>query len=127
MSKFLEYPQLSKVKEAGKIGRSQWRLETRLVFEDKHGHRWVVPAGYVTDYASVPHTPLASWLFRDHAHMSAVLHDYLCTDYYPQQMSWREAADLFHEAMRVEGVSAWRAWMMAWAVRVFGETKKEEE
>lgn len=126
MSRFLAYPQLVKVKEPVG-GRSEWRLETDLVYQDAKGRRWVVPEGYITDFASVPHTPLASWLFRDHAHMAAVLHDYLCTDYYPDLMTWREAADLFREAMLVEGVSAWRAWAMYWAVRIFGEATKEEK
>lgn len=126
MSKFIEYPQLSKVKEASKLGRSQWKLETRLVFEDNRGKRWEVPSGYVTDFASVPYTPLMTWLFRDHAHMSAILHDYLCTDYYPKLMSWREATNIFYEAMLAEGVSKWRAWIMRQGVMLYGITKKEE-
>lgn len=125
MSKFLQYPQLVKVKEPS-FGRSEWRLETDLVYQDANGRRWVVPEGYVTDFASVPHTPIASWLFRDHAQMAAILHDYLCTNYYPRAMTWREAADLFHEAMLAEGVSRWRAWLMRRGVLFHGATKKEE-
>ena len=122
MSRFIQLPQLTKVSEPG-IGRAKWKLVTALIYLDSMGRTWTVPAGYVTDYASVPATPFATWLFRDHAHMAAVLHDYLCSDYYPKLMTWREAADLFHEAMLVEGVSRWRAKAMYWAVRLFGETK----
>lgn len=120
--RFIQLPQLTKVSEP-EIGRAKWKLVTALIYLDSMGRTWTVPAGYVTDYASVPSTPFATWLFRDHAHMSAVFHDYLCTDYYPKLMTWREAADLFHEAMLVEGVSRWRAKAMYWAVRLFGETK----
>lgn len=126
MGKFLQLPQLVKVSEPA-IGRTSWRLETDLVYQDSKGRRWIVPAGYVTDFASVPHTPLMSWLFRDHAQMAATLHDRLCTDYFPKLMSWREAADLFHEAMLDEGVSKWRAAAMRWGVLFHGVTKKEEE
>lgn len=126
MSRFLQLPHLSKVSEPT-VGRARWRLETDLVYQDGKGRRWVVYAGYITDYASVPRLPMAYWLTGDTAHMAAVLHDYLCTDYYPDRMTWREAADLFREAMEAEGVPRVRRWAMYWAVRIFGQTKKEEE
>lgn len=126
MGKFIEYPQVRKTHEP-QYGRARWELMTRLIYWDRNGRTWVVPAGYITDFASVPRLPLAYWLTGDHAHMAAVLHDYLCTDYYPTRMTWREAADLFNEAMQAEGVSRTRRWAMYWAVRLFGEAKKEEE
>jgi hypothetical protein len=36
-----------------------------------------VPAGFQTDYASVPRVPIAYMLYGDTAHEAAVVHDYL--------------------------------------------------
>ena len=126
MSRFLACPALVKLSEPSGLGRARWRTQGELIFLDGNGRTWTVPTGYITDFASVPRLPLAYWWTGDTAHMSAVLHDWLCTDVYPDLMSWREAADLFREAMIAEGTPAWRRWMMYWAVRLFGETKKEE-
>lgn len=102
------------------------RAKIMMVYQDRKGHTWVVPAGYITDFVSVPRIPFAYWLTGDTAHMAAVFHDYLCTDYYPKLLTWREAADLFREAMQAEGVPRLRRWAMYWAVRLFGQAKKEE-
>jgi len=126
MSRFTAVPALIKLSEPSGLGRARWRTQSELTYLDQHGRAWTVPAGYVTDFASVPRLPLAYWWTGDTAHMSAVLHDYLCTDWYPEGITWREAADLFREAMEAEGVPAWRRWMMYWAVRIFGEKKDEE-
>lgn len=127
MSRFLAIPALLKIAEASSAGRAKWRTQDVLSYLDNVDRTWVVPKGFITDFASVPRLPLMYWLAGDTAHMSAVLHDYLCTAYYPQMMSWRGAADLFREAMIAEGVPAWRRWVMYWAVRLFGEAKKKEE
>jgi hypothetical protein len=119
---FLTTPSVRKVSEA-KWGRSIWQTEGALIFGSSTGETFHVPAGYRTDFASVPRVPLAYLLTGDSAHMSAILHDWLCTDLYPHVMTWKEAADIFREAMGAEGVPAWRAWVMYWAVRLFGEVK----
>jgi hypothetical protein len=126
VSRFLSVPALIKVAEASSGGRARWRTQGELIYLDAKGRTWTVPAGYITDFASVPRLPLMYWLTGDTAHMSAVLHDYLCTDFVPELMSWREAADLFREAMQAEGTPGWRRWGMYWAVRLFGSEKKEE-
>lgn len=126
MSRFLSVPAFIKVSEASSAGRARWRSQGELIFIDSKGRTWTVPTGYVTDFASVYRAPLIYWLTGDTAHMAAVLHDYLCTDYVPELMPWREAADLFREAMAAEGTPAWRRWGMYWAVRLFGSEKKEE-
>jgi hypothetical protein len=120
---FVETPALIKLSEPSSLGRARWRTQSELIYRTTAGSLWIVPSGYVTDFASVPRIPLAYWLTGDSAHMSAVLHDWLCTELYPEHMTWAEAADTFREAMAAEGVPAWRRWIMYWAVRLFGETK----
>lgn len=106
-----------KIAEATSSGRAEWMLAAPLVFVSELAGRIVVPQGFATDFASVPRLPLAYWLTGDTAHASAVVHDYLCREWYPAcKISWRVAADVFREAMRHEGVPAWRRVLMHWAV-----------
>lgn len=75
-----------------------------------------VPAGFVTDLASVPRLPFAYWAFGNRARRAAILHDWLYTE------GWdREWADsVFYAAMLAEGVAPATAWAMWLAVRVGG-------
>jgi len=117
MSGFLSELKVTKVSEAGNTGRALWKLEQDLVYESALIRLVTVPAGFVTDFASVPRAPIAFWLAGDTAHASAVVHDYLVRVAYPQcRVSWRVAADVFREAMRHEGVPAWRRAIMHWSV-----------
>lgn len=120
MSRFLSVPALIKVSEPSSTGRAKWRTQGELIYLDNKGRTWAVPAGFVTDFASVPRLPLMYWLAGDTAHMSAVLHDWLCRELVSELMSWREAADLFREAMKAEKVKPWRREIMYWAVRLAG-------
>jgi hypothetical protein len=88
-------------------GPQEWKLLEDLVYEsDLLGRDVVVPAGYVTDFASVPRAPIAYFLAGNTGHRAAVVHDYLIdTD----QVD-RDLADLvFKEALDATGVN--------WAVR----------
>lgn len=118
----------TKAREAGSRGRAVWQLQTELAFHSEIYGLVVVPAGFETDFASVPRAPLAFWLTGDTAHASAAVHDYLCRVDYPQaRISWRTAADVFREAMKHEGVPAWRRALMHWAVvQANPETKWED-
>lgn len=96
-----------------------WRVAKPLLFLDKQGRTWEVPAGTETDGASIPRFfwrvvghPL-DWKFAD----AATLHDYL---YESQLVTRRAADDLFREALLARGVSAWLRWSMWAAVRIFG-------
>lgn len=118
---FLTELYATKIKEAGPAGRARWRLLTDLAYNSQIHGLVIVPAGFVTDFASVPRLPLAYWLTGDTAHASAVVHDYLCRIHYQScKISWARAADVFAEAMRHEKVPAWRRQMMYLAVRWFG-------
>lgn len=76
------------------------------------------PAGYTTDFASIP--PLVRAVFPPfgrHA-KAAVLHDWL---YLVGEPGRRAFADrIFLDAMRDLAVSRWRRWLMYWAVRLGG-------
>lgn len=126
LPRFLDpLPTYRKLREANAFGRATWRQEGVLRFVGSDGAPWIVPDGFETDFASVPRLPLAYWLTGDTAHMSAVLHDYLCRN---RLLPWGEAAEVFLDAMRAEGVTPWRRRLMYWAVRYLGgyEDKKTQ-
>ena len=77
----------------------------------------IVPAGFVTDYASVPRAPLTYWLFGGIGDEAAVVHDHL----YSTGAVPRDVADkVYGEALAECGVPAWRRSPMVLAVRLFG-------
>ena len=93
------------------------RLASQL-FKDGDIVRITVKPGLVTDFASVP--KLLWPLLPPHRkgwRKPAVLHDAL----YQFNVFRRITADLlFYHALRVQGVSRWKAKMFYWAVRVGG-------
>lgn len=114
---FLTALNVAKVREAGSTGRTAWRLQTDLAYLSELYGMIVVDAGFETDFASVPRVPFAFWLAGGTAEASAVIHDYLVRRHYTMcKISWRGAADVFREAMKHEGVPAWRRWLMYQAV-----------
>lgn len=106
-------------------------LNTRVI-DDKHdqltsefryfskllGYEIVVPAGFITDYASVPKLPLVFLCFGDTAKLPAVIHDWI----YQTHMVSREMADkIFLEAMgTLDYIPEWKHQPMYLAVRGFG-------
>jgi hypothetical protein len=109
-------------------GTGQWELTAPLVYESDMAGRIEVPVGFSTDFASVPRLPLAFMLAGDTAHASAVVHDYLCRVWIPRgDITWREAADVFDEAMQSEGVPGWRRMLMRWAVTGADPANKWEQ
>lgn len=95
-------------------------LTAPLVFDsDVLGARVTVPAGFPSDYASVPRVPVAFELFGGDIgdDPAAVVHDYL----YSIGTVPRATCDaVLREALRACGVSAWRAWAMWAGVRIGG-------
>ena len=104
--------------QVAKLPDGQWRLLAPLRYRSAVlGAQIEVPAGFVTDLASVPRLPLAYLLAGDTAHEAAVVHDYL----YQVRISTRLQADaVLDEAMAVTGEPAWRRWLMWSAVRLAG-------
>lgn len=96
-----------------------WRIVEPLIFDSETAGVIIVEAGFETDFASVPRIPLAYLLFGDTAHAAAVVHDFLCSDWYRLCfISWKQAAAVFLEAMLASGVPRWRAYPMYLAVRL---------
>lgn len=77
----------------------------------------IVPAGTVTDLASVPR--ILWTVFPPHGKYAkaAIVHDFLYTN---ALYNKRIADDVFNEAMCVLKVPRWRRVIMYWAVRLFG-------
>ncbi len=115
MSRFVRTSPLEIGERAG-----EWVLVNPVEYwSDLAGRLIVIPAGFVTDLASVP------WLFQwaipvnGRHRNAAVLHDYL----YRMCACWcsRKLADqIFREAMQVLGEQAWRREAMYRGVRVGG-------
>ena len=99
----------------------QWVIDEEFaaIVEEEDGVLWEirVPAGFVTDFASVPRVPLAYWLTGDTAHEAAVLHDYCySTGLHPR--AWCD--EMFAAAMEATGIPAWRRALMYAGVRAGG-------
>lgn len=102
------------------VGPDTWLLLAPLRYHSDLLRNVVhVPAGFRTDLASVPRLPLAYLMAGGHAPASAIVHDWLIeTD-----TEWVLAAQVFREAMAVEGVALWRRTLMYSAVRLRGWRK----
>lgn len=100
------------------ISDSDWRLFKPFIYDSEHLDRSIIiPAGFVTDFASVPRIPVAYLLFGGTTTKPAVVHDFL----YRSCSAPRADADaVFAEAARVAGAPAWRIYSMQAAVRMFG-------
>jgi hypothetical protein len=88
-----------------------------FVFKSDTAGVITVPAGFVTDYASVPRLPFAYLLFGGVADEAAVIHDFL---YSSGTVSRKIADAVFREAMQACDVAGWRRWPMWLGVRMFG-------
>lgn len=80
------------------------------------------PAGFETDFASVPRVPIFFTLFGDRAHREAVLHDYLYRSDADPRATRAQADDVFLEAMKERGKGFVVRYAMYWGVRLGGWT-----
>jgi hypothetical protein len=95
-------------------GDDRWRLVAPLVYLGERD-RFEVPAGYVTDYATVPR--VVSWLIPRYGRWTraAIVHDYLITDVLAAgEISPVDVDGIFRRILRELGVSTPRRWLM-WA------------
>lgn len=99
------------------ISPRTWRLlEPRCYAGNTQS--FLVPEGYVTDFASVPR--IAVWLIPTYGRYTdpAILHDYLLTDCLPPgKVTSVDADGLFRRAMRELGVPPVKRWLMWTGVR----------
>lgn len=93
-------------------------LVERFLYYSAHLGRAVeVEKGFITNYSSVPRMPVAYWLFGGVGKKPAVIHDWLYTRC---DVSRKDADEVFAEACKVAGISAWRRGPMWLMVRLFG-------
>jgi hypothetical protein len=115
-ARFLTVLQVERV-----AGAREWVLTSELAFSsDVLDRLIIVPIGFVTDFASVPRLPLAYWLFGGLADEAAVVHDFL---YSTGLCSRKQADEVFAEASRACGVSAFQRGAMWLGVRLFGGSR----
>ena len=102
-----------------------WKLLDPLVYSsDILGRDVEVPAGFVTDFASVPRAPVAYFLAGGEGNRAAVVHDYFCQT---KEVPRRVADDVFYEALIASGVDAWRAGAMFIAVQSYTTSLEPKE
>jgi hypothetical protein len=97
-----------------RVDANTWALVDELVYQGSW-ERFVVPAGFRTDFASVPR--VVTWLVpRFGAYtLAAILHDWLCSEGIRSgTVTSRDADGIFRRVMRESGVPVLRRWLM-WA------------
>lgn len=113
-----------------RCGPDTWQLEESLVYHGKHD-TITVPAGFETDFASVPR--VFTWMVPKYGKytLASVLHDYLCEQLHEGRARWIPASDeklviltsrdvdgLFRRVMREQDVPVLQRWIMWAGVRV---------
>ena len=102
--------------------RRTYKLLDDLVLADDDQRTIIVPAGFVTDFASIQvlHNAFLFVLFAlvsGYGNYAATVHDFL---YSYGQVTRKEADAVLYRALRAEGVARWRAWLMWAGVRIGG-------
>lgn len=97
--------------------RKRWKILEPFQYLDDDAGLVTVPAGFLTDFASVPRLPLTFALVGSYGHAAATLHDWL---YASGAESRRQADAVFRRALRSSGIARWRAWVMWVGVRLGG-------
>lgn len=97
-----------------------WLLIEPLRYERANGTFVEVPAGFVTDFASVPRFFWRVLPPTGDYGKAAVLHDFLYRHGFSGGFGRRVADLVFLEAMRELGVPWWKRSVMYAAVRLFG-------
>ena len=102
--------------------RRTYKLLDDLVLADDDQRTIIVPAGFVTDFASIKvlHNAFLFVLFAlvaGYGNYAATVHDWL---YEHGSLTRKEADAVLYRALRAEGVARWRAWLMWAGVRIGG-------
>ena len=102
--------------------RRTYKLLDALVLADEDQRTIIVPAGFVTDFASIKvlHNAFLFVLFAlvsGYGNYAATIHDWL---YLGGQLSRKDADAVLYRALRAEGVARWRAYLFWLGVRIGG-------
>jgi len=95
-----------------RVGKKTWRLLTPLTYGP-----YTVPAGFRTDFCSVPRIPFAYDWLGNRAQRAGTVHDWL---YATRRLPRAEADRLLRKMVRADGVGPLGAFLMYAAVRLFG-------
>lgn len=98
------------------VNRKDWLLLDDLVYKID-GERWTVPAGFISDLASIPRTARTLLPVNDRHREAAVLHDWF---YVTQPIGRKRADRIFLRAMEECGVGWLKRHTMYRAVRMGG-------
>lgn len=99
-------------------GRQLYKVIEPFVYQsDVAKTEIIVPAGFITDLASIPRLPFFYRELEQVADMPGVVHDYL----YSIGPFPRETCDqVLKEACLLIGISAWKVWAIYSGVRIGG-------
>lgn len=129
------------VKDLGRTdrrGRATFEVTEPFTFEIGavgSGLAITVPAGYVTNYASVPRAFLWVLPVNGRHGKAAVVHDYLCNERFFQDKEGKQfesgfsrwmADCVFYEAMTVLGVPWWRRKLAWLGVRLYANLARRK-
>lgn len=99
-------------------GERSWTLVQDLVYEGSRD-TFTVPAGFRTDFASVPRVFWTTFPPYGRYTKAAVLHDFLYS--HAANVTRKDADGLFRRVTLEDGTRRWRANLMYRAVRWFGK------
>lgn len=125
MSKFLSNLLVEKI-GYDKGGRALYRLLAPLVYDSARFGVRIVPAGFVTNFASVPRLPVVFLVAGGRAEEEATLHDY---EYTVREKSRGDCDEQFLESLQADKPYAdefkkptpgWLAWVMYEGVHLGG-------
>jgi uncharacterized protein DUF1353 len=108
-----------------RYGDDHWRLESTLIYQGEKD-KFIVPAGYITDFATVPR--IVVWLIPRFGRYTpaAILHDWLLTD--DPTISSRDKDGIFRRVLRELEVPFVMRWLMWTGVRwgaLFNSDRRE--
>lgn len=95
----------------------KWVLYTDLVYNDPEFGLIAIPAGFKTDFASVPRIPLIFEMCGDMGQAAALVHDFLYTEGHTTRA---QTDKIFLNILLTTGVGKVRAYAMYAGVRSFG-------
>jgi hypothetical protein len=100
-------------------GEKRWTLVNPVEYKGNQD-TFTVPAGFNTDFASVPRVFV--WFLPRYGRYTkaAILHDFLCDEARAGQVERYDADGIFRRVMRELDVAFLRRWIMWAAVRVGG-------
>jgi len=96
----------------------KWKVVKEFTFHAANDDIISVPAGFITDLASIPRVLWNILPPNGKYGKASVVHDYL----YVEAIGNKKYADnIFLEAMELLGVGYFKRYSMYWAVRAFGK------